>query len=90
MDPALQFTNVRFHVAEDLVTTLVTLFIAEGAAPGIARERLQLVFTDDFGMDKNHFTPLYDRIGAWAPRRLTLDPWRKGECRELRRRGQAS
>lgn len=60
----------------------MTLFIAAASVPGIEKERLQLVFTDNYGMDKNHFTPLYNRIGAWAPRRLTLDPWRKGECCE--------
>jgi len=73
-------SDARFHVAEDLITTLVTLFVASTAIPGLEDERLQLVFADDFGMDANHFTPLYDRMGAWAPRRLALDPWAEGEC----------
>jgi hypothetical protein len=80
----------RFHVAEDLITTLVTLFIASAAVPALEAEKLQLVFSDDFGMDKNHYTPLYDRMGAWAPRRLTLDPWREGECCESTTCGTAA
>ena len=48
----------------------------------LADTRVQLVFADEYGMDGNHFTALWDRIGAWAPRRLVLDPWRSGECRE--------
>lgn len=71
-----------FHVAEDLITTLVTLLIAQAAVPEIVHERLQLVFTDEYSMDANHFTALYDRMGDWAPRRLSLDPWDEGTCCE--------
>ncbi|WVF66739.1 hypothetical protein IAT40_001481 [Kwoniella sp. CBS 6097] len=69
-----------FHVAEDLITTLVSSFIALRTAPELVNSRVQLVFVEGFGMDSNHFTPLWDRMGAWAPRRLSLDPWRKGTC----------
>ena len=74
----------RFHVAEDLITTLVTVFIAARVAPALINTRLQLVFSEGFGMDSNHFTPLWDRMGAWAPRRLSLDPWGEGVCCECR------
>ncbi|WWC87572.1 uncharacterized protein L201_002462 [Kwoniella dendrophila CBS 6074] len=69
-----------FHVAEDLITTLVSVFVALQTAPSLISSRVQLVFVEGFGMDSNHFTPLWDRIGAWAPRRLTLDPWTEGTC----------
>jgi hypothetical protein len=52
------------------------------AAPDLIDTRVQLVFAEGFGMDSNHFTPLWDRIGAWAPRRLGLDPWGDGVCRK--------
>jgi hypothetical protein len=81
--------DARFHVAEDLITTLVTVFIAARMAPDLINTRVQLVFAEGFGMDKNHFTPLWDRMGAWAPRRLSLDPWGDGECCECSRIGQA-
>jgi hypothetical protein len=74
--------DARFHVAEDLITTVVTLLLAARNAPDLIEDRLQLVFSEGFGMDQNHFTPLWDRMGAWAPRRLSLDPWGKGVCRE--------
>ena len=74
----------RFHVAEDLITTLVTLFIASTVAPSLVDSKVQLVFAEGFGMDANHFTPLWDRMGAWAPRRLSLDPWTEGVCRKSR------
>ena len=73
--------DARFHVAEDLITTVVTLLLAARNAPDLIEDRLQLVFSEGFGMDQNHFTPLWDRMGAWAPRRLSLDPWGKGVCR---------
>lgn len=73
---------IRFHVGEDLITTMVTVLMAAQLRPELIDTRVQLVFADDYGMDANHFTPLWDRIGTWAPRRLTLDPWRKGECCE--------
>ncbi|ORY27682.1 hypothetical protein BCR39DRAFT_537907 [Naematelia encephala] len=69
-----------FHVAEDLITTLVSVFIAIRAVPDLVDTRVQLVFSDEFGMDNNHFTPLWDRIGAWPPKRLILDPWTEGTC----------
>ncbi|WWC68932.1 uncharacterized protein I206_102868 [Kwoniella pini CBS 10737] len=69
-----------FHVAEDLITTLVSVFVAVQTAPALITSRVQLVFVEGFGMDQNHFTPLWDRIGAWAPRRLSLDPWIEGTC----------
>ncbi|WWD16799.1 hypothetical protein CI109_101231 [Kwoniella shandongensis] len=69
-----------FHVAEDLITTMVTILIAARTAPALINTRVQLVFQEGFGMDANHFTPLWDRIGAWAPRRLSLDPWQEGVC----------
>ena len=52
-------------------------------APSLVHSRVQLVFVEGFGMDQNHFTPLWDRVGAWAPRRLGLDPWEEGVCCEL-------
>lgn len=70
----------RYHVAEDLVTTLVTLFIASTAEPGLIDDRLQLVFTDDFSLAGNHFTSLWSRMGAWSPRSLSIDPWEDGVC----------
>ncbi|OCF42522.1 hypothetical protein I317_03638 [Kwoniella heveanensis CBS 569] len=69
-----------FHVAEDLITTLVSSFIALRTAPELLDTRVQLVFVEGYGMDSNHFTALWDRMGAWAPRRLSLDPWKKGTC----------
>ncbi|KAK4683948.1 hypothetical protein P7C73_g6260, partial [Tremellales sp. Uapishka_1] len=69
-----------FHVAEDLITTVVTMLIAAQTAPSLVETRLQLVFAEGYGMDTNHFTPLWDRMGAWAPRRLSLDPWAEGVC----------
>ena len=74
--------HARFHVAEDLITTVVTLLLAARNAPDLIEDRIQVVFSEGFGMDQNHFTPLWDRVGAWAPRRLSLDPWGKGVCRE--------
>jgi hypothetical protein len=64
------------------MTTLVTIFIAARMAPALINTRVQLVFSEGFSMDANHFTPLWDRMGAWAPRRLGLDPWAEGMCRE--------
>lgn len=61
---------------------MVTVLIAARLQPDLVDTRVQLVFADEYGMDGNHFTALWDRIGAWAPRRLVLDPWQKGECRE--------
>jgi hypothetical protein len=74
--------TARFHVAEDLVTTLVTVFMMARAVPALIDTRVQLVFAEGFGMDANHFTPLWDRMGAWAPRRLSLDPWGEDVCCE--------
>jgi len=67
-------------VAEDLITTMVTVLVAAQLEPELVDSRVQIVFADQYGMDGNHFTALWDRIGAWAPRRLVLDPWRDGEC----------
>lgn len=78
----LELADARFHVAEDLITTVVTMLLAARNAPDLIHDRIQLVFSEGFGMDQNHFTPLWDRMGAWAPRRLSLDPWGKGVCRE--------
>ena len=78
----VQLIVLRFHVAEDLITTMVSVFIAATTLPDLIDQRVQLVFTEGFGMDANHFTPLWDRIGAWAPRRLSLDPWGDDVCRE--------
>ena len=50
------------------------------AAPDLIDTRVQLVFAEGYGMDSNHFTPLWDRVGAWAPRRLSLDPWTENTC----------
>jgi hypothetical protein len=85
MEPVSRYdegADARFHVAEDLITTVVTLLLAARNAPDLIEDRIQLVFSEGFGMDQNHFTPLWDRMGAWAPRRLSLDPWGKGVCRE--------
>jgi len=73
----------RFHVSEALLTTLGTIFIWTKAAPDVANTRVQLVFAEGVGLDSNHFTPLWDRMGAWAPRRLALDPWGADVCREF-------
>jgi hypothetical protein len=59
---------------------MVSVLVAARLKPELVDSRVQLVFADEYGMDGNHFTPLWDRIGAWAPRRLVLDPWRDGEC----------
>jgi hypothetical protein len=67
-------------VAEDLITTMVTVLVAARLKPELVDSRVQIVFADQYGMDGNHFTALWDRIGAWAPRRLVLDPWQDGEC----------
>jgi hypothetical protein len=80
--PPASRADGRFHVAEDLITTVVTLLLAAINAPDLIEDRIQLVFSEGFGMDQNHFTPLWDRMGAWAPRRLSLDPWGKGVCCE--------
>lgn len=69
-------------MGEDLITTMVTVLIAARLKPELADTRVQMVFADEYGMDGNYFTALWDRIGAWAPRRLVLDPWRNGECSE--------
>lgn len=58
------------------------MLLAARNAPNLVNERAQLIFLEGFGMDQNHFTPLWDRMGAWAPRRLSLDPWDVGVCRK--------
>jgi hypothetical protein len=70
-----------FHVGEDMVTTLVTAIVATRLNPALIDSRVQLVFNDDYGIEANHFVSMWDRMGAWAPRRLSLDPW-ENECRE--------
>jgi hypothetical protein len=65
---------------------MVTVLVAAQLKPELVDSRVQIVFADQYGMDGNHFTALWDRIGAWAPRRLILDPWREGECREFQSR----
>lgn len=70
-----------FHVGEDMVTTLVTALVATRLEPSLIDTRVQLVFSDDYGIEANHFVSMWDRMGAWAPRRLSLDPW-ENECRE--------
>lgn len=77
-----------FHVGEDMVTTLVTALIALELDPSLADTRVQLVFNDDYGIEANHFVSMWDKIGAWAPRRLSLDPW-DNECCESKRRLRA-
>ncbi len=67
--------NSQFHVAEDLVTSILALLIAGAAFPALTHEKLQLAFADEFDLERNHFTPLWDRVGAWPPRRLSVDPW---------------
>lgn len=67
-------------MAEDLITTMATVLVAGQLKPELVDSRVQIVFADQYGMDGNHFTALWDRIGAWAPRRLVLDPWQEGEC----------
>ena len=62
----------------------MTALIAAKMAPELVNTRVQLVFSEGFSMDANHFTPLWDRVGAWAPRRLSLDPWGDEICRELK------
>jgi hypothetical protein len=59
---------------------MATILVAAQLKPELVDSRVQIVFADQYGMDGNHFTALWDRIGAWAPRRLVLDPWREGEC----------
>jgi hypothetical protein len=59
---------------------MVTVLVAAQLKPELVDSRVQIVFADQYGMDGNHFTALWDRIGAWAPRRLVLDPWREGKC----------
>jgi hypothetical protein len=61
---------------------VVSILVAARLKPELVDTKAQLVFADQYGMDGNHFTALWDRIGAWAPRRLVLDPWKEGECRE--------
>lgn len=61
---------------------MVSVLIAAQLRPDLVDSRVQLVFADEYGMDGNHFTALWDRVGAWAPRRLVLDPWHEGECRK--------
>ena len=61
------------------VTTVLTTLVAVRLKPDWIDDRVQVVFDDDFGVEGNHFVPMWDRIGAWAPRRLGLDPW-KNEC----------
>lgn len=65
-------------MGEDLVTTNLALLIAGEAFPHLVKERVQLVFTDDFEIEKNHFTTLWERMGAWPPRRLSIDPFEAG------------
>jgi len=59
---------------------MATVLVAAQLKPELVDSRVQIVFADQYGMDGNHFTALWDRIGAWAPRRLVLDPWQEGEC----------
>jgi hypothetical protein len=66
-----------------MVTTLVTALIALELDPSLINTRVQLVFNDDYGIEANHFVSMWDKIGAWAPRRLSLDPW-DNECRECK------
>lgn len=64
-----------------MITTMVSSLVAVRARPELASQPIQLVFTDNFGLEGNHFVPMWDRMGAWPPRRLSLDPWDRA-CRE--------
>ncbi|KAF8218153.1 hypothetical protein K438DRAFT_1556411 [Mycena galopus ATCC 62051] len=63
-----------FHVGEDLVTTFLALTIfsrqpsAATSTPG-----LQIVFQDEYLPTASLFAPLYDRIGAFPPRRMAAE-----------------
>lgn len=63
-----------------MITTLVTVLIALKQDPSLMEKPVQLVFKDDFGLENNHFVSMWDKIGAWPPRRLTLDPFNKACC----------
>jgi hypothetical protein len=86
---SLELTD-SFHVAEDLLTTFTTFILATvvSAMPEsvskrpLVDDRIQLIFQEGYKLESNHFTPLWDRVGAWAPRRLSLDPWEENVCRK--------
>jgi len=59
------------------------MFIAAEIEPKLVNDRLQLVFTDDYSLAGNHFIQLWSRMGAWSPKRLSVDPWEEGVCCEF-------
>jgi hypothetical protein len=74
----------RFHIAEDLITTLLSLLVAGEAVPELRHHRIQLAFLDNFGLDGNRFAGVWDRMGALPPRRTRHEPFDDGVCREFR------
>lgn len=64
-----------------MVTSVLALLIAGMSNPAFASQPIQLAFTDLYGIEQNHFASLWDRMGAWPPRRLSLDPFEPGTTR---------
>lgn len=60
---------------------MLALLIAGAAFPTFSSERVQLAFSDEFELERNHFSEVWDRVGAWPPRRLHLDPFEPGTTR---------
>lgn len=61
--------------------TLVSLLVAGTAVPALTHHRVQLAFTDNFGLDGNRFAGVWDRLGAIPPRRTAHEPFDDGTCR---------
>ncbi len=78
----LLIDGLQYHVAEDLVTTILALLLVDLADPMAHKEPIQLAFSDKFGLDHNHYSSLWDRIGSRQPRRLSLDPYESGTTRK--------
>ncbi|GMK54410.1 hypothetical protein CspeluHIS016_0109960 [Cutaneotrichosporon spelunceum] len=68
-----------FHIAEDLITTLLSLLIVGEAVPELQHHRIQLAFLDHFGID-SRFEGVWDRMGALPPRRTSHEPFDDGVC----------
>ncbi|TXT12095.1 uncharacterized protein COLE_02505 [Cutaneotrichosporon oleaginosum] len=69
-----------FHVAEDLITTFLSMLVAGEAVPELRHHRIQMAFLDNFGLDSNRFDGVWERVGALPPRRTRHEPFDDGVC----------
>ncbi|BEI80146.1 hypothetical protein CcaverHIS002_0106750 [Cutaneotrichosporon cavernicola] len=68
-----------FHVAEDLITTLLSLLIVGEAVPQLTHHRIQMAFLDNLGLE-GRFEGVWERMGALPPRRTRHEPFDDGVC----------